>query len=128
METFVFYAISWAIVFSLLALWSLVAWSFHSVAVWAVSNTGLLAAGSGSITGLPVPAWLSPLIPPEIHLALTSGLSSLIPIIEGALAQAPALAGGLSVTVWVVWAIGAGVLVLLGVLSSGLISMLRRRA
>jgi len=127
-ETIMFYALSWSVVFSLLTLWSLAAWAFHSITTWTVSNAGVLAGGSGGIEGLHVPAWLAPWIPPELALAFTSMLSALTPAIEAVLNQAPALAGGLSLAVWVVWGIGSILLIVLGLVLSGLITILRRRA
>jgi hypothetical protein len=124
----VFYALSWSVMFILLALWSLAAWAFHSVAAWTVSNAGVLAEGSGAIEGLRAPDWLAPWIPPELALASTSVLSALSPAIETALNQAPALAGGLSVAVWAVWGVGSAVIVILGLVCSRLITVLRRRA
>ena len=106
-----FYALSWSVMFVLLVLWSLAAWAFHSIAAWTVSNAGALAGGSGAIEGLRAPDWLAPWIPPEFTLAFTSMLSALSPAIEAALDQAPALAGGLSVAVWVVWGIGSALIV-----------------
>ena len=123
-----FYALSWSVMFILLALWSLAAWAFHSVAAWTVSNAGVLAEGSGAIEGLHAPDWLAPWIPPELALASTSVLSALSPAIETALNQASALAGGLSVAVWVVWGVGSALIVILGLVCSGLITVLRRRA
>ena len=123
-----FYALSWSVVFSLLTLWSLAAWAFHSITTWTVSNAGVLAGGSGGIEGLHVPAWLAPWIPPELALAFTSMLSAFTPAIEAVLNQAPALAGGLSLAVWVVWGIGSILLIVLGLVLSGLITILRRRA
>ena len=122
-----FYILSWFVVFSLLALWSLAAWAFHSITTWAASNAGVLAGGSGAALGLRVPDWLAPWIPPELSLAVTSMLSALTPAIEAVLGWAPALAGGLSVAVWVVWGIGSVFLVVLGFVLSGLITVLRRR-
>ena len=123
-----FYALSWSVVFILLALWSLAAWAFHSIAVWTVANSGVLAGGSGAIEGLRVPDWLAPWIPPELALAFTSMLSAFIPAIEAALNQVPALAGGLSVAIWVVWGVGSALIVILGLVCSGLIAVLRRRS
>ena len=37
-----FYALSWFFVVALLALWSLAAWALHAVAVWTVSNAGVI--------------------------------------------------------------------------------------
>jgi hypothetical protein len=125
----VFYALSWSVVFILLALWSLAAWAFHSIAVWTVANSGVLAGGSGAIEGLRAPDWLAPWIPPELALAFTSMLSAFVPAIEAALNQAPALAGGLSVAIWAVWGAGSALIVILGFVCSGLIAaVLRRRA
>ena len=54
-------------------------------------------------------------------------LSASSPAIDAALNQAPALAGGLSVAVWVVWGIGGALIVILGVVCSRVITLLRRR-
>ena len=127
-ETIVLHALSWSLVFVLFALWSLAAWALHSVASWIVSNAGFMAGGSGAIEGLRLPDWLAPWVPPELALAFSSVLSSFIPAIEAALQQAPALAGGLSVAIWVVWGLGGALIVILGLVCSGLITTLRRRA
>jgi hypothetical protein len=127
-ETIMFYALSWFGVFSLLALWSLAAWAFHAITAWAASNAGVLAGGSGVTQGLRMPDWLAPWVPPEFALALASVVSAFTPAIEAVLGWAPALAGGLSVAVWVVWAIGSALLIVLGVVLSGLIAVLRRRS
>ncbi len=123
-----FYALSWLVVFSLLALWSLAAWAFHAVAAWTAANAGVLTSGSGAIDALRLPDWLAPWIPSELAAALTSMLSALTPAIETLLGWAPALAGGLSVAVWVVWGIGSALLIALGLLLSAMIAVLRRRA
>jgi len=122
-----FYVLSWIGVFSLLALWSLAAWAFHSITVWTVSNAGALAGGAGASEGLQIPGWLAPWVPPEFGHALDSMVSALAPAIQAVLGWAPALAGGLSVAVWVVWAIGSVLLIGLGFLVTGLIAVLRRR-
>jgi hypothetical protein len=126
-----FYALSWLVVFGLLALWSLGAWAFHAVAVWAVSNAGTLTgAASGAVSGadgLRLPEWLAPWVPPEIVQAMTSLLSGLAPAVEGLLQAAPSLAGGLSVAAWVIWGFGSVLLVLLGAGLHLLIAMWRRR-
>ena len=121
------YAISWSVMFVLLALWSLAAWAFHSVAAWTVSNAGLLAAGSGAIEGLRAPDWLAPWVPPELALAFTSMVSGLGPAIEAALNQAPSSADALSVVVWVIWGVVSAGIVILGFVGSRFITVLRRR-
>ena len=66
-------------------------------------------------------------MPPELALTLNSMIASLTPAIQTVLEWAPAMAGGLSIAVWAVWAIGAVLLVVLGFLVTGLIAVLRRR-
>ena len=123
-----FYALSWFAVLGLLALWSLAAWALHWAAAWTVANAGAMAGSSASIEGLRVPAWLAPWIPPELAQALTSWLAALAPVIRAVLDWAPALADGLSVAIWVLWAIGSAILLGLGLLLSGTIAVLRRRS
>ena len=122
-----FYALSWFVVFGLLALWSLGAWAFQAVAVWAVSNAGALTGGASAVEGLRLPDWLAPWVPPEIVQAMTSLLSWLAPAVEGLLQAAPALAGGLSVATWLIWGLGSMLLVLLGAGLHLLIALWRRR-
>jgi hypothetical protein len=123
-----FHILNWFAVLSLLALWSLAAWAFHSITAWATANAGVLAQGPGAVEALRMPAWLAPWIPPELSQALTSMVSAFTPTVQAVLDMAPALAGGLSVALWLVWGIGCVLLVVLGVVLSGLIAMLRRRA
>lgn len=122
-----FYALNWFVVVSLLALWSFAAWGFHAVAAWMVSNAGTLKANSGGIFSLGVPDWLAPWMPPELASALPAIVSALTPVVDSLLGFAPAMAGVLSVAVWVVWAIGSVLLIILGIVLSGVIAVLRRR-
>ena len=122
-----FYAISWFVVLGLLGLWSLGAWAFHAVAVWAVSNAGALTGATKGVESLRLPDWLAPWVPPELVQAMTSLLSGLAPAVEGLLQAAPSLAGGLSVATWVIWGFGSVLLVLLGAGLHLLIATWRRR-
>lgn len=121
------YALSWSVMFILLALWSLAAWAFHMIAGWTVANAGVLAGGSAAIVGVRAPDWLAPWIPPEAALAFTSMMSAFSPAIEAVLNQVPALAGGLSVAVWAVWGVGSALIVILGLAGIRLVAALRRR-
>lgn len=123
-----FYALSWLLVFGLLGMWSLAAWGLHALAVWSTANAGSLAGPSAAIEGWGVPGWLAPWIPPEAVHALKSMLSSLAPLVEAVLATVPSLAGGLSVAIWVLWALGGVLLLLLGAALHALIALLRRGA
>ncbi len=122
-----FYALSWFVVLGVLALWSMGAWAFHAVAVWAVSNAGSLSGAASGIAGLRLPDWLAPWVPPELVQAVTSLLSGLAPVVEGLLQAVPALAGGLSVATWVIWGLGSVLLILVGAGLHLLIAMGRRR-
>ena len=110
-----FYALSWFVIFSLLALWSLGAWAVHAVAVWTVSNAGGLTAAASGVEGLRLPEWLAPWVPPEIVQVMNPLLSGLAPAVDGLLQTAPALAGGLTVATWLIWGLGSALLFLLGV-------------
>lgn len=122
-----FYLLNWFVVFSLLALWSMVAWGFHAIAAWLVSNAGSLTSDSSEIMSVRVPEWLAPWMPPELTSALPTLVSAVTPVVDALLGFAPAMAGALSVAVWVIWGIGSVLLIVLGIALSGLIAMLSRR-
>lgn len=122
-----FYALSWFVVVALLALWSLVAWALHAVAVWTVSNVGVLTGGASGAGSITVPGWLAPWVPPEVAQWASQMMSGLAPWVDSLLQAAPALAGVLTVATWVVWGIGCLLLVLLGAGLHLLISLWRRR-
>lgn len=122
-----FYLLNWFVVFSLLALWSMVAWGFHAIAAWLVSNAGSLTSDSSEIMSVRVPEWLAPWMPPELTSALPTLVSAVTPAVDALLGFAPAMAGALSVAVWVIWGIGSVLLIVLGIALSGLIAMLSRR-
>ena len=122
-----FYALNWFVVVCLFLVWSLAAWAFHSIAAWTVANAGTLVGSAGTIEALQVPGWLAPWVPSEYASSLNLMISSLTPAIQTVLEWVPSVAGGLSVAIWTVWGVGAVVLIALGLLATGLISMLMRR-
>ncbi len=122
-----FYALSWFVVLALLALWSLGAWAFHAVAVWAVTNAGAWKGAATGVEGLRLPEELAPWLPPEVTKAVSALLEGLAPAVEGLLQAAPALAGGLTVASWVIWGLGSALLVLIGAALHLLIAVWRRR-
>ena len=123
-----FIAITWITVASLLALWSLAAWALHAAGVWAVSNAGALSGVATGVEGLRLPQWLASWVPPEIAQSMAAMLAELAVLLDGVLQSAPALAGGVSVVVWVLWGIGAVILVGMGALLHALIAMWRRKS
>ena len=121
------YAFSWFLIFSLLALWSLAAWAVNAIAMWTVSNAGTLTGAASGVESLRLPEWLASWMPPEIAQAMASVLSGLVLIVESLLQAAPALAGGLTMVTWVVWAFGSALLILLGAGLHLLVALWRRR-
>lgn len=122
-----FYVLNWFVVTILLALWSLAAWAFHSIAAWTAANAEVLASSSGAAEAMRAPDWLAPWFPPELAEAITSVLPALAPPIETILHWVPDLTGGLPMLVWVIWAVGSALLIVLGLLLSGTIAVLRRQ-
>jgi hypothetical protein len=121
------YALNWFFILALVALWSLAAWALHAVSVWTVSNAGALSGGASGAVTLALPEWLAPWLPPEIAQWTGQALQAFAPLIDSLLQSAPALAAGLTVATWVIWAIGSGLLVLLGAALHLLIALMRRR-
>jgi hypothetical protein len=119
--------LGWVVVTAILALWSLAAWAMHGVAVWTLSNAGALSGSAAGVAGLQLPDWLSPWVPQELVQSITAMLAGLGPVIDGLLQGAPALAGGLTVVAWVVWGLGAVLLVALGAAVHALAAMWQRR-
>jgi hypothetical protein len=122
-----FYALSWFIVFALLAVWSLGAWALHAITLWSTSNAGALSGQAKAVEDLSLPAWLAPWFPAEWLSALKSMAAAMMPLVDAALGLLPALGGGLSVVIWVLWGAGCALLLLLGAMLHTLIAIVRRR-
>ncbi len=124
-----FYAISWFVSLSLLAIWSLLCWGVHAFTVWAMSSAGALAtgaAGAASVQAVLLPAWLQGWIPPELLQTLESWVTSAGPMLQGVLESVPALAGAMTVLAWGIWGLGAIFLLALAVGVHVLISLIKR--
>ena len=122
-----FYGLTWLLVTGLIALWSLGAWAVHATAAWSLANVGALAGG-GALQDIVVPDWLAPWIPPDVVEALASMAASFAPAITALLDWAPTLTSGLSALVWVLWACGTVLLVVVGIALSVLVKVMRRKA
>ena len=123
-----FYALSWFLVFGLLALWSLAAWALHAVAVWSVSNASALSGVASGVEGLRLPEWLPPWVPPQIAQAMTSLRAGFAPVVESLLQAVPALTSGFTMVTWVIWGLGSALLLLLGAGLHLVIAMWRRHS
>ena len=122
-----FYALSWFFVASLIAVWSLAAWALHAVVLWTVSNAGSLKGGASGASSVSVPEWLVPWMPAEAEQWVSQLLAGLGHVVDSLLQAAPALAGGVTATAWVIWSTGSVLLVLLGAGLHLLNALWRRR-
>jgi hypothetical protein len=121
-----FHAISWLLVATLAAAWTLFAWAFHAAALWAVSNADALSGVAAQGSAVSLPAWLSPWIPPDLAASLLAMLASLGPMLTSLLQSLPGLSSSVTLVAWVVWGIGLVLLLLLGAGMHLLISVGRR--
>ena len=124
----VFYALSWFLIFSLFALWSLTVWVANAVALWTIAQAGTLGGPAAGTSSPLLPDWLAPWVPPELAQALTAMVAGVAPLVESLLQSSPALAGGITIAAWVVWALGGLMLLLLGAGLHMLMAMWRRRS
>ena len=121
-----FYALNWFLSLALLALWSLACWGMHAVTVWVVSSAGALAGGSVVANTILVPGWLKAWMPPELMGQWEAFVSSVGPMVQAVLEAVPALAGGVTFLAWVLWGLGAVLLVALAVGIHILIALAKR--
>ncbi len=121
------YALSWLMVIALLAMWSLAAWALHGVPDWMAANAAVLRGAASDAFPITVPDWLAAWIPPAVAQWDSLLLEGLTPFVDSLLRIAPALAGGLTVLIWVIWGLGSALLIALGVGLHLLIAMRRRR-
>lgn len=98
----------WAIVLALLACWSGFVWAAHALLTALLTHAGGLGAGDWTLPE-PLAAWL----PTEVATWLAGALETLAPHLQSLLGWVPALSGGLTVLGWVLWGLGA-LLLLLG--------------
>jgi hypothetical protein len=123
-----FYALSWFLILFFFGLWSLTVWAANAVALWTIAQAGTWNGMSAGTVSLALPDWLALWVPPELAQALTAMLAGVAPMVESLLQSTPALAGGITVAAWVVWALGGITLLLLGAGLHMLIAMWRRRS
>ncbi|MFG6456615.1 hypothetical protein [Roseateles sp. BYS96W] len=99
----------WSIVGVLLVMWSGVLWLGHALLAVLLGGAGQLP-----VKELALPeAWTS-WLPQAVSESMTQALEAAQPVLQAVAGQLPALAGGIAVLAWVVWALGAVVLLLTG--------------
>ena len=117
----------------LLLLWSLLAWAAHALAGWSGWSAWATGGGAGTagwqawIGALELPAWLAPWLPAQSLEAVKAMLAASAPMIEWAVASAPALMAWLPALVFGLWVVGAVLLVLAGIALSVAVGVWRRR-
>ncbi len=122
-----FHVLTWLLVASLLVLWSLTAWALHAALTWSGAQAGGLADLPGRVASQSLPEWLTAWLPPAALETLGSMLTALRPAFESLLAYAPAALAWLSPVVWVGWAFGCILLLVAGLVVSGLIKLFMRK-
>jgi hypothetical protein len=120
------HALSWLLVFIVMAMWSLCVWALHELAIWSATNAESLAAHAAGMEMPKLPEWLTLWIPPQVLEALQSLTVTLWPTVASIVAEAPSWVGGLSTALWVMWGIGCLLLMTLGCAAHALIAWLRR--
>ena len=122
-----FYTITWILMALLLALWSVAAWVLHTLAQWSGAQAGGMAGLPAQLGTLPAPDWLSLWLSPAAQESWAGLLTSFNPLFESLLAFAPALLALLVPAIWLVWALGAVLLIALGLGLTVLIRLARSR-
>ena len=122
------YAISWFLVITLLAIWSVGVWGLHSFAAWLTTGAGALADPSQATEHLRVPEWVALWMPADLILAITASAATVVPWIQSALFALPSVTSWLNPLAWVMWGIGFAILLVCGVALQALITVLRRAA
>lgn len=102
----------WAVVLALLACWSAFVWAANALLTALLSHAGQMGAGDWQL-----PASLAAWLPGAVADWLAGSLENLAPQLQSLLGWVPALAGGVTLLGWVLWALGTGLLLVLGALS-----------
>lgn len=122
------HVLSWLLVFGCVALWSLLAWAFHGLGAWALTQAGGVANGTGTWDGFKLPDWLAPWVPADYLEAVTATVAAFGPSVQALLGFLPAFEGAWTVAAWVIWGLGVALLVVIGLLLSMVITLMRRGA
>lgn len=101
--------IGWALVLLLLALWSGLVMAAQAVLSAALTQAGALGAGDWAL-----PEALTAWLPVPVAEWLAATVETFTPQLQWVAGLLPALAGATTVLAWVVWGVGALLLLLLG--------------
>lgn len=121
-EKIMWYAVTWLVVAGLLLTWTLLAWLADAVVGWVagLSPAQLADVGQGAsevaqqVGQFPVPEWLGVWWPAGAAEAWSATVAAVLPWAQAAVEHLPGVVGWLSPVVWVLWGLGAVLLLLLG--------------
>jgi len=99
----------WSVVGVLLAVWSSVVWLGHALLAALLGGAGQLP-----VKELALPESWTGWLPQAVSESMTQALEAAQPVLQAVAGQMPALAGGVTVLAWVVWALGVVLLLLTG--------------
>lgn len=120
------HALVWLLTAACAAGWSLLCWALHQL----VTGPDWHALGDGAwldwLARWRIPVWLADWLPLGAIGELQAWLAMLGPWVEAAASRAPGLLDWLAPLVWVGWALGLLVLVLLGLVGSVVVAVVRR--
>ena len=124
----IWHAIVWTLTGLCAAVWSLLVWAVHAL----VTGPDWRALGDGAwmdwLMQWRLPAWLGDWVPLGAVGELQAWLAMLGPWVESLLAHAPGVLAWVTPVLWLGWALGLLVLVLLGVAGSVLVVAIRAPA
>jgi hypothetical protein len=103
------FVIGWLLVLLLLALWSGLVMAVQSFLAGLLAHAGRLGTGEWSL-----PESLRDWLPTVVADWLVSTVETLSPQLQALVGALPWLASGITVLAWGVWAVGAGMLFILG--------------
>ncbi|MGM9483379.1 hypothetical protein ACS5PN_19435 [Roseateles sp. NT4] len=103
------FLVGWVLVLLLLALWSGLVVAIHSFLAGLLAHAGHVGTGGWSL-----PDSLRDWLPTVVADWLVSTVETLTPQLQALVGTLPWLSSGVTVLAWVVWVLGAVVLLILG--------------
>jgi hypothetical protein len=113
----------WVLVLLLLALWSGLVWAGEALLAAVLSKAGALSTGDWSL-----PEALTAWLPVPVAEWLAGTLETLTPQLQALVGTLPWLSGGVTALAWVVWSLGALLLLGIGVAVHVAVALWRKSA
>lgn len=114
--------VGWVLVLLLLAAWSSFVWSVESLLVALLAKAGTLSPGDWTL-----PEGLTAWLPEWASVWLVGTLENLTPQLQALASSLPSwVSGGVTVLAWGTWAVGAVVLLVIGIAIHVAIALVRK--